>query len=68
MLKCNCGWSGVNLKPDYQTNTAHCPMCNTTFKGIPAENAIYTLRDEEIKLQNRLEDDKMLFEELEKLR
>jgi len=68
MLKCNCGWLGVNLVPDYENNKAMCPICNTVFQGIPAKNAIYTSREEEIKLQNKSEDFSIMFSELQKIR
>lgn len=40
MLKCNCGWEGVNLIPSPLTNTAHCPKCKIAFQGIEAKDAI----------------------------
>jgi len=40
MLKCSCGWEGVNLVPCFPTNTAHCPNCHRIFEGIPARRAI----------------------------
>jgi len=49
MLRCNCGYMGVNLIPNYEDNTARCPECNRVFVGIPAENAIY---DENIVYRN----------------
>lgn len=41
MLDCTCGYIGVNLKPNYDDNTARCPGCETIFQGIPAEDALY---------------------------
>jgi len=40
MLKCNCGWEGINLIPSPLTNTAHCPQCKIVFQGIEAKDAI----------------------------
>lgn len=42
MLKCRCGWFGINLVPNRKDNTARCPKCGIIFKGISAENAIYS--------------------------
>ena len=41
MLKCNCGWSGINLVPVYEINRSACPKCGMIFQGISADNAIY---------------------------
>jgi len=41
MLKCNCGWFGVNLIPVYEINRSARPECGLIFQGIPADNAIY---------------------------
>ena len=40
ILKCGCGWQGINLIPNYEDDTARCPWCNAVFKDIPAESAI----------------------------
>lgn len=40
MLKCSCGWEGVNLVPCFATDTAHCPNCHRIFEDIPAKRAI----------------------------
>lgn len=48
MLLCGCGWTGLNLKPNWKHDTAHCPECSATFKGINAEGAqVVTEADEE---------------------
>ena len=31
-----CGWTGCNLVPRPADNTAGCPDCGVTFRGIPA--------------------------------
>jgi len=41
MLKCNCGWSGVNLIQIYEINRSACPKCVLIFQGIFANNPIY---------------------------
>jgi hypothetical protein len=58
MLKCKCGWTGVNLRPNYFRNTAHCPKCDVVFAGITAKWAIsgYS-REEEEKLVLKLQAD-----------
>lgn len=45
MLRCNCGWEGFNLVPDFETNTANCPICGTVFYGIEAKDAIIKRSD-----------------------
>ena len=40
MLKCGCGYMGVNLIPNSKRGTADCPGCGIPFKGIPAERAL----------------------------
>ena len=36
MLKCNCGWNGINLKPNFVKRTSHCPSCGAIAEGITA--------------------------------
>ena len=40
ILKCGCGWEGINLTPDHKSNTARCPRCNAIFEDIPADAAV----------------------------
>ena len=47
MLKCSCGWVGVNLRPDHEHNTALCPSCGAVFKGITADRAVCVSDEEE---------------------
>ncbi len=50
MLSCKCGWLGVNLMPNHQTNTAHCPSCSNEFTGITSDKAVATSANEENRL------------------
>lgn len=55
MLQCSCGWRGVNLVPNYIKNTAECPVCHTTFKGILANNAVLVSPSQERDIVNEAE-------------
>ena len=39
MRTCSCGWVGMNLQPNHQENSAHCPRCQRRFAGIGAADA-----------------------------
>jgi len=52
VLKCSCGWMGVNLVPHRGDNTARCPKCSAVFKGIPANRAIAVSAEEEKAIMN----------------
>lgn len=58
MLKCCCGWLGVNLIPNEEDDTARCPECSIPFEGITADEAIVISPEEEtqIKQEARLVD------------
>ena len=47
MLKCCCGWRGINLVPCHDDDTARCPECNVMFHGILAEDAIISSAEDE---------------------
>lgn len=47
VLVCTCDWKGVNLRPNYQRDTAHCPECREMFRGIRAGGAISVSPDDE---------------------
>ena len=44
VLKCRCGWTGIQLIPDYENDTANCPTCGRPFKGIPAHRAEFPMK------------------------
>ena len=43
MLQCSCGWSGIDLVPNYDDDTARCPKCNGIFKGYKAKDAVVSI-------------------------
>ncbi|MDD5341557.1 MAG: hypothetical protein PHC97_03950 [Patescibacteria group bacterium] len=45
--KCKCGWIGVNLIPELETDQALCPNCKRPFPGVTADEAIMITSQEE---------------------
>lgn len=60
MLVCGCGWGGCNLIPNWKHDTAHCPECLITFKGVKAGNAKAVSEIEELEITNDYEKIKFL--------
>jgi len=61
MVQCSCGWTGINLRPNYRRNTADCPRCHRPFEGILARDAIVTSQANDEQVGNRFETTKLFF-------